>query len=98
MALALVLAPAIDAVKHGPGALAAEADHRAAHAAHGHAHDLAGSHHHDSSDHDHVAAALLGPQETDVPSPPARMLRPAALAADGMIRDVRRRPPRLTVI
>ncbi|MEF3047201.1 hypothetical protein [Pseudotabrizicola sp. L79] len=97
MALSLAVAPAVEAVKHGPGAMAAEADHRAYHAEHGHVHDIAGSDHHDSSDHDHVGAALLAAPRAEVPPPPARMLRPASFAADGTTRDGPRRPPRLTM-
>lgn len=98
LALSLAFAPAIEAVKHGPGALAAEADHRAYHAGHGHLHDIAGADHHDSSDHDHVGAALFASQGADVPLPPERTLRPEPLSADGTIRDGPRRPPRLTLI
>lgn len=97
-ALSLAVAPAIEAVKHGPGAVSAEADHRAYHAERGHSHDIAGSDHHDSSDHDHVGAALLASPGAEVPPPPLRTLRPGSLAADGMIRDGPRRPPRLTLI
>jgi hypothetical protein len=97
MALSLAVAPAVEALKHGPGAMAAEADHRAYHAEHGHVHDIAGSDHHDSSDHDHVGAALLAAPGAEVPPPPARTLRPASSAADGTIRDGPRRPPRLTM-
>lgn len=97
LALSLGFAPAIEAVKHGPRAMAAEADHRAFHAAQGHAHDIAGAAHHDSSDHDHVGAALLAPPRTEIPPPPARTLRADSLGADGTIRDGPRRPPRLTM-
>lgn len=98
LALSLALAPAVDGGKHGPGAMAAEADHRAYHAEHGHAHDIAGSDHHDSSDHDHVGAALLASPAADIPPPPERILRPDPLVASGTIRDGPRRPPRLTLI
>lgn len=67
LALSLAVAPAIEAVKHGPGAMAAEADHRAYHAEHGHSHDIAGSDHHDSSDHDHVGAALVASLGSEIP-------------------------------
>ena len=98
LALSLAVAPAIEAIKHGPGAMAAEADHRAYHAEHGHSHDIAGADHHDSSDHDHVGAALLAAPGADVPPPPKRTLRPDPISADGTIRDGPRRPPRLTLI
>ena len=97
MALSLAAAPAVEAVKHGPGAMAAEADHRAFHAEHGHSHDMP-SGHHDSSDHDHVSAALLRLPGAAIPcrhrSGPCGQ---TALAADGTIRDGPRRPPRLTM-
>lgn len=97
VSLSLAAAPATLAVKHGPGAMAAEADHRAYHAEHGHELDIAGADHHDSSDHDHGGAALLATPAAEVPPPPARTLRPKALAADGTIREGPRRPPRLTL-
>lgn len=97
LAFALAAAPAIEAVKHGPAAQAAEADHRAFHAAHGHSHDLPAGHH-DSGDHDHVSAAVLAPAGAEVHSAPARKLHPDAMVANGTIRDGPRRPPRLTMI
>jgi hypothetical protein len=97
VALSLALAPAVEAVKHGPGAMAAEADHRAYHAEHGHVHDIAGADHHESGDHDHGGAALLASPEAEAPPPPARTLRPGSLGADGTIREGPRRPPRRTV-
>jgi hypothetical protein len=98
IALSLALAPAAVAVKHGPGAMFAEADHRAYHAEHGHSHDIAGADHHDSGDHDHVGAALLLVTPPAFHPPPERTRRPEPHAADGMIRDGPRRPPRLTLI
>jgi uncharacterized protein involved in copper resistance len=96
-ALSLAVAPAIESAKHGPGAIATEADHRAYHAEHGQSHGIAGSDHHDLNDHDHVATALVAAQGTEGAPPPAQTLRPEALAADGTIRDALRRPPRLTL-
>jgi len=97
MALSLAAAPAIEAVKHGPGAMVAEADHRAFHAEHGHSHDLP-SGHHDTGDHDHVSAAVLAAPGAEVHSFPERKLRPETTAAAGTIRESPRRPPRLTMI
>ena len=94
MALSLAAAPAIEAVKHGPGAMVAEADHRAYHAEHGHSHDMP-SGHHDSGDHDHVSAAVLASPGAAFHAPPTRTLRPEGMVADGTIRDGPRRPPRL---
>jgi hypothetical protein len=96
VALSLAAAPVAQAVKHGPAAMAAEADHRAYHAEQGRAHDIAGSDHHDPGDHDHVSAALLVSPGADVHPPLARTLRPVSLDAEGTIRDGPRRPPRLT--
>lgn len=59
LVLSLAVAPTIDAVNHGPGAMAAEADHRAWHDENGQSHAFAGTDHHDPSDHDHVGAELL---------------------------------------
>jgi len=97
MALSLAAAPAMEAVKHGPGAMVAEADHRAFHAEHGHSHDMP-SGHHDSGDHDHVSAAVLAAPGNEVHTSPERTLRPDAMAAAGTIREGPRRPPRLTMI
>ena len=96
VALLLAVAPAIEAVKHGPGTMAAEADHRAFHAEHGHSHEMPHGHH-DSTDHDHVGAALLDSHGQEVHPAPQRTLRPDILVADGTIRDGPRRPPRLTL-
>ncbi|WP_423209513.1 hypothetical protein [Paracoccus yeei] len=96
VALSLAVAPAIEAVKYGLGAMAAEADHRAFHAERGHGHELPHGHH-DSTDHDHVGAALPDASGLAVHPAPQRTLRPDALAADGTIRDGPRRPPRLTM-
>lgn len=97
LALSLAAAPAVEAAKHGPGAVAAEAEHRAYHAAHGHQHDLP-QQHHDAGDHDHVAAALLLAPGAEHRPPPERSLRPGSLSADGTIHDGPRRPPRLLLI
>lgn len=97
MALSMAAAPAIEAVKHGPAALAAEADHRAYHDAHGHSHDMP-SGHHDSGDHDHVSAAVLAAAGAGVITAPERTRHPEAMPAAGTVRDGPRRPPRLTTI
>lgn len=97
MALSLAAAPAIETVKHGPGAMMAEADHRAYHAAHGHSHEIP-SGHHDAGDHDHVSAAVLAAPGAEVHTSPERKLRPDTMVAVGSIREGPRRPPRLTMI
>ena len=92
MALSLAAAPAIEAVKHGPGAMVAEADHRAYHSEHGHSHDMP-SGHHDSGDHDHVSAAVLAsPGPRSMPHRRAPFDRKAwsQMARSGRARDGRR--------
>lgn len=96
LVLSLVLAPATLAVKHGPGTVAAEADHRAFHAEHGHAHEMPGGHH-DATDHDHVGAALLVASGLEVDPALPQILRPETLVACGTCRTGPRRPPRLTM-
>lgn len=98
LTLSLAIAPVGLALKHGPGAVAAETDHRAFHADTGQEHDIAGPDHHDSSDHDHVGAALLVSAGVEFHPPPDRTLRPDPLDAAGTIRDGPRRPLRLTLI
>lgn len=97
MALSLAAGPAIEAVKHGPGAMVAEADHRAYHSEHGHSHAIPNGHH-DSGDHDHVGAAVLVSPGAEFHAPPMRTLRPDGMVADGTIREGPRRPPRLMMI
>lgn len=92
--LSLAVAPSIEAVKHGPDAVLAEADHRSFHAKHGHGHEMSQDHH-DSTDHDHVSVVLLNDPGMDANPDPQRTLRRDIIAADGTIRDGPRRPPRL---
>jgi ABC-type Zn2+ transport system substrate-binding protein/surface adhesin len=95
--VALTLTPAVEAVKHGPGVLAAEADHRAFHAENGDPHEHAGDGHHDAADHDHTVAIILAePGLTDYPLP-HRVLTPEATSAASAIREGPRRPPRSDV-
>lgn len=94
--LSLAFSPTIEAVKHGPGAMVAEADHRDFHAKQGLAHEIPYGHH-DSTDHDHVATAMLSSQGLAIQPNPERSRRPESLAKDGTIRDGPRRPPRLTM-
>lgn len=98
LAILLAVAPAVEAVRHGPVALSSEAEHRADHAELGLSQDMAGPDQPDASDHDQVGVALLASAGVEVPPPPERRLRPASHAADGTARDGPRRPPRVTVI
>jgi len=84
--LSLGAAPLTDALTHGPGALAAEADHAAW--------QVAGHLHHDSTDHDHSTAIILISFETALLIVPTTA-RPSDLPSlSGAIRDGPRRPPR----
>lgn len=94
--LSLTVAQASEAIKHGPGAMASEADHRAFHAATEHC-DEASHGHHDATDHDHVSAAVLVPPDLDLHPALQRKLRHETLSFDGAIREGPRRPPRLTM-
>lgn len=96
VALSLAVAPAVEALEHGPGVIVAEADHRAFHPEHGHSHEMPLGHH-DSTDHDHVSVALLDAPGLGAHPAPRKTLRPESLAVDGTIRDGPRRPPRLTM-
>ncbi|MFN5997935.1 MAG: hypothetical protein ACK47C_12140 [Paracoccaceae bacterium] len=95
LVLALTLAPAVEAVHHGPGTLAAEADPDA------HSGDLDHHHpeaHHDASDHDHVSVALLIDSGADDHTDPARQDLSGSVGAASSPPDGPRRPPRLTMI
>lgn len=97
VALSLAMAPALEAVKHGPASIAAEADHRAWLAEQGPSHGMPQGHH-DSSDHEHVTAAPLDAPDVSFAVTPERPLRPDTFAAVSTTREGPRRPPRLTVI
>ena len=94
--LSLGSAPVVDALTHGPGTLAAEADHAAWHAEKGETWQADSHHHHDSTDHDHSWSVILAGQ-----APQIFDMRTAAEFGDlpvlsGAIRDGPRRPPRET--
>jgi hypothetical protein len=91
---ALVLAPLIAAFKHGPGALAIEADHLAYHLEQGNSHDSPAAHH-DSADHEHVMAAILPSPGLQAYTLPVLHQSLHQVRADGTARDGPRRPPRL---
>lgn len=95
--LSLGSAPVMDALTHGPGTLAAEADHAVWHAEKGEVWQADSHQHHDSTDHDHAWSVILAGQATQIFD-----LRTAAEFDDlpvlsGAIRDGPRRPPRETV-
>ena len=94
LVLALALAPVVEAVHHGPGTLAAEAD------PHAHPGDLDHYHpesHHDASDHDHVSVVLLVESSADDHMDPARPDLSGSIGAASSPPDGPRRPPRLTM-
>ena len=95
--LSLGSAPVMDALTHGPGTLAAEADHAVWHAEKSEVWQADSHQHHDSTDHDHAWSVILAGQATQIFD-----LRTAAEFDDlpvlsGAIRDGPRRPPRETV-
>jgi hypothetical protein len=92
--VSLASVPVVDALTHGPGVQAAEADHAAWHAEKGEKWQTDGHKHHDSTDHDHGASVILTSQEPEIFD-----RRTAAEFGDlpilsGAIRDGPRRPPR----
>ena len=97
--LSLGSAPVVDALTHGPGMSATEADHAAWHAEKGEVWQADRHQHHDATDHDHdhATSVILGSQEAAIFD-----MRTAAEFGDlpilsGAIRDGPRRPPRETV-
>jgi hypothetical protein len=95
LVLALALAPAVEAVHHGPGTWVAEAD------PHAHPGDLDHHHpetHHDASDHDHVSTGLLADPAAEDHTDPARRDLSGPIGATSSAPDGPRRPPRPTMI
>jgi hypothetical protein len=92
--LALVAAPVAEAATHGPGAVAAAADHAAWHGEMGHDGPHGHHGHHDAGDHDHSASVIL-------PAAPALALPEGKAHRSARVRDFAgiggeglRRPPR----
>lgn len=95
--LSLGSAPVVDALTHGPGTLATEADHAAWHSEKGEFWQADSHQNHDSTDHDHAWSVILASQEPEIFD-----MRTAAEFGDlpalsGAIRDGLRRPPRESV-
>lgn len=92
--LSLGSAPVADALTHGPGTLAAEADHAAWHAEKGEIWQADDHQHHDSTDHDHSIVIILANQDNETFD--LRTATPLSdlLALSGAIQDGPRRPPR----
>jgi len=92
--LALGSAPVVDALTHGPGTLATEADHASWHAEKGETSQADSHQHHDSTDHDHSTSVILTSQETEVFDMRTATEFGGLPALSGAIRDGPRRPPR----
>lgn len=95
--LSLAFALVTDAVAHGPGTLAAEADHAAWHADKGEIWQAEGHTHHDSTDHDHTMAVILVSQVTSVLDLGTAIEPHDLPTLTGAIHDGPRRPPRQSV-
>lgn len=93
--LALCLAPAFDAVKHGPAAMIAEADHTAFHQSQQGSPDIAAAHnHHSVYDHDHVPAVILPQSKQQLISLPSRHIGGDGQFLALIMAEALRRPPR----
>jgi hypothetical protein len=92
--LSLGSAPVVDALTHGPGTLAAEADHAAWHAEKGEIWPAQRDQHHDSTDHDHSTVIILASHENEVFDLTTAIKFSDLPALSGAIRDGPRRPPR----
>ncbi len=95
--LSLGSAPVVDALTHGPGTLAAEADHAAWHAEKGEIRQADGHKHHDSTDHDHSTVIILANQDHETFDLRIVTLLSDLLALSSATHDGLRRPPRQTV-
>lgn len=94
LVLALGSAPVVDALAHGPGTLAAEADHANWHAERGEIWQADGHQHHDSTDHDHSTVIILANQDAVTFDPRSAIQIGDLLALSGATQDGPRRPPR----
>lgn len=98
LVLALLLAPVVIAVSHGPGAVRVAQHIVLSDQTHGlsHAEEDAGQH--DATDHEHqVTAILTVPGKSAFDRNPLRLLH-EAMRADGRSREGPRRPPRAVLI
>jgi len=95
--LSLGSAPVMDALTHGPGTLAAEADHAAWHAEKGDVWQADSHQHHDSTDHDHAWSVILAAQDAEIFDMRAAAAFDDLPVLSGVIRDGPRRPPREAV-
>jgi len=95
--LSLGSAPVVDALTHGPGTLAAEADHAAWHAEKGEIWQADGHQHHDSTDHDHSTVIILDNHDNETFDLRIAIELSDLLALSSATHDGPRRPPRETV-
>ena len=95
--LSLGSASVVDALTHGPGTLASEADHAAWHAEKGEIWQADSHQHHDSTDHHHATAVILASQVTEIFDMRTDAEFGDLPALSGAIRDGPRQPPRETV-
>lgn len=95
--LSLGSAPVVDALTHGPGTPATEADHASWHAEKGEIWLADGHQHHDSTDHDHSTVIILANQENQMFDLRTAVEFSDLLALSGASHDGPRRPPRGTV-
>jgi hypothetical protein len=95
--VSLGFAPVTDALTHGPGALAAEADHAAWHAEKGEVWQADDHQHHDSTDHDHLTVIILASDAIGAFDLRSAIKLHDQPALSGAIRGGPRRPPRAWV-
>lgn len=94
LALALLLAPAVVAATHGPGATLEAAATLAQDLAHGHSHDMGESGSHDAADHEHPMQAVLTGGALLAVARRRPSSRPEPQLGRGRAREGPRRPPR----
>lgn len=98
LVLALVLAPVLIALSHGPGAVHVAQQIVLADQTHGHTHAEDDAGQHDATDHEHQVTAILTPPGKSVfDRHPVRLLQEATVT-DGRNREGPRRPPRAVLI
>lgn len=92
--LSLGFAPVVDALTHGPGTLATEADHAAWYAEKREVWQAQDHQHHDSTDHDHSTVIILASHENEVFNLTTAIELSDLPTLNAAIRDGPRRPPR----
>jgi hypothetical protein len=96
LALVLSLAHFVDALKHGPAAIVAQADHSVFHQTQQSSPDLSPTHdHHSVSDHDHVPIVILLVSKQQQIWPQARHIAAEGQLSALIMAEALRRPPRV---